>query len=176
MNTSLRGCAGFTLLSLITALSIGAIFTVSAIPTMRNQLSNQKLTTSGNQLLSSIMLARSEAIKTNGRVTINRSETNWEEGWIIYSDENDNGHREDHEPVLLEQVNLREGLTLRGNNPVNTYISYVGNGQAERFTGSIQMGTLMLCDEATEMARAIIISSSGRARISKNNRDFKSCV
>lgn len=175
MNHFRSAESGFTLLGLITALSIAVITITSVVPGLRTQISNYRLTTSGNHLLGSILLARSEAIKSNRRVTVASVQNGWTQGWIVYVDENDNGHREKDEPLLQDNGQLNGGLTLQGNRPVKSYISYVGSGQSQRVTGSMQMGTLMLCDNTTNFARAIIISSSGRPRISNQPEDFNQC-
>lgn len=167
---------GFTLMNLITTLSILMVVISSVVPGLKRTLANQDLTATSNQILGGIILARSEAIKTNDRITMLSEDGNWTQGWSIFIDRNNNGLRESDESLLLENTALSPGLSLKGNNPVKSYVSYVGNGQAERTSGAIQMGTLMLCDQDNDMARAIIISSSGRARISKESKDFKSCT
>jgi len=55
--------AGFTLIELMVTLSVAAILMAIAIPNIRNFLSNNRLSSGVNDLLHSIQVARTEAIK-----------------------------------------------------------------------------------------------------------------
>src|SRR5258706_9057616 len=55
--------AGFTIIELMVTVSVAAILMAIAIPNMRNFLRNNRLTSGVNDLLHSIQVARTEAIK-----------------------------------------------------------------------------------------------------------------
>lgn len=84
---------GFTLIELMTALVIAAILMAVAVPSFRNASLGSKLSASANNLLSSLQLARSEAIKRNVAVTVCASADGatcaggggWEQGWVVRS-------------------------------------------------------------------------------------------
>ncbi|HGG59382.1 MAG TPA: general secretion pathway protein GspH [Gammaproteobacteria bacterium] len=173
---------GFTLFELITTLAI--IFTAipMAVSAGQAMLTNNRLTSTANRVFSDLYYARSEAILRNARITVRKTGEHWENGWIIFEDDNHNAVLDSHEKLLQKRGPLPGNITLRGNRPVRQYISYIGAGFSRRTSGALQAGTLMLCDASAsnqpEHARAIILSSSGRPRISHEHRDLRSrrCV
>lgn len=84
---------GLTLIELMTALGIAAILMAVAIPSFRNASLGSRLSASANNLLASVQLARSEAIKRNVAVTLCASADGatcaggggWEQGWVVRS-------------------------------------------------------------------------------------------
>ena len=82
---------GMTIIELMTALVIAAILMAVAIPSFRNASLGSQLGASANNLLASVQLARSEAIKRNAAVTLCASGDGatcaggggWEQGWIV---------------------------------------------------------------------------------------------
>ncbi len=77
----------FTLTELLVVLAIGAILAATAVPSLRDALVAQRLRAAGTDLVSSLLLARSEAIKRNANVTVQPlSGTSWADGWTVVSD------------------------------------------------------------------------------------------
>jgi type IV fimbrial biogenesis protein FimT len=173
--------SGFSLIELLITLTLASIALFIGIPSLQQHLNNNRLTTQANTLISNLYSTRSEAIKRNTRVTIRKSGTGWEDGWIVFTDANNNAHFDANqgEELLLQQSPIAKGYTLRGNRFVKNYISYTGEGGSRSKTGAFQAGTLMLCDRTAKNnaphSRAIILGSSGRPRISKQSRDLKRC-
>ena len=82
---------GFTLMELLVAVSIAAMLFAIGVPMFRNASLGARLSAAANNLLASVQLARSEAIKRNVRVTLCTSSDGatcaasggWEQGWIV---------------------------------------------------------------------------------------------
>ena len=81
---------GFTLIELMFVLTIAALLFAIGVPTFRNAALGSQLSAAANNLLASIQLARSEAIKRNLPVTVCASSDGatctgggWEQGWIV---------------------------------------------------------------------------------------------
>lgn len=75
---------GFTLVELVTVVVIIAVIATIALPDLSNLLVNQRLRASGTDLMSSLLLARSEAIKRNGPVEVRPvSGIDWTQGWVV---------------------------------------------------------------------------------------------
>jgi len=89
---------GFTLIELMITLGIAAILLTVAVPSFNTTIKNNRLVTHANLLVSSIGLARSEAVKHGRTATVCVSsdqatctaETNWELGWMVWVDLNTN--------------------------------------------------------------------------------------
>ena len=127
-------------------------------------------------LVSSLHLARSEAIKRNARAAMCPSITGtscadggWHQGWVVFHDTNNNAELDAAELVILRQPSMPEGFRLTGNTPVSRYISYSPTGSARMISGAFQAGTLTVCRESPTQgeAKQIIISSTGRPRTVK---------
>ncbi|RUM92723.1 MAG: general secretion pathway protein GspH [Thiothrix sp.] len=180
-TTKYQYSTGFTLIELLITLAIAAISLFIAVPSLQQNLNSNRLTTQANSLISSFYSTRSEAIKRNTRVTMRKSGTDWKNGWIIFTDGNNNALFDAAlgEKLLNQSSALTGGNTLHGNRFVRDYISYTGDGGSRSKTGAFQAGTLMLCDHTglsdPKHARAIIIGSSGRPRTSTQVRDLKRC-
>jgi type IV fimbrial biogenesis protein FimT len=75
---------GFTLVELITVIAIVAVVAAIALPDLSNFLVNQRLRSAGTDFMSSLIMARSEAIKRNGPVEIRPSSgADWAQGWVV---------------------------------------------------------------------------------------------
>ena len=75
---------GFGLSEMMLAVLIAGILAAVGMPAMQDFISNQRLKSTSTDLFTSILRARSEAIKRNRDVTISPS-TNWNTGWTIPS-------------------------------------------------------------------------------------------
>ena len=65
--------AGFTLIELMIVMVIVAIFVTVGVPNFQNLISDNRLSTQTNRLVSSLRLARSEALKLRTPVSVCRS-------------------------------------------------------------------------------------------------------
>jgi type IV fimbrial biogenesis protein FimT len=75
---------GFTTVELIIVIAIVAVIAAIAMPDLSNLLVNQRLRSAGTDLMSSLIVARSEAIKRNGPVEIRPSSgSDWAQGWVV---------------------------------------------------------------------------------------------
>lgn len=169
--------SGVTLLELMVVLAVSAILLAVGIPSFAAIAGSSRLANATNELVSSLHLARSEAIKRNSRVVLCTSATGtscaasggWHQGWLVFHDSNNNAARDAGEEVIRVRQALPAGLDLSGNAPVSRYISYTPGGASKLISGAFQAGTLTVCNvsEASGTASEVIISSTGRPRIRK---------
>jgi type IV fimbrial biogenesis protein FimT len=129
------------------------------------------MTTSTNKFVTAANLARSEAIKRGVRVTICKSNNgaactnanNWDQGWIVFTDENNNAAYNNATETLLRVANgLGNNLTLIGSANVANFLSYVASGQSTLGVGAADE-TFSLCDDRTgNFGRNMVLRSTGR--------------
>lgn len=81
--TAMRSQGGFTLVELAVTLVIAAVLAAVATPSMSAMLVGNRIRTSGSDLMSAMLLARSEAIKRNAQVSVQPTSGNWSQGWIV---------------------------------------------------------------------------------------------
>lgn len=94
---------GFTTVELIVTIAILAVLSAIAMPSFRTLFERWRVAQTAESLKSSLMFARSEAIKRGGRIVIQKianktddcttasSNTDWDCGWIVCDDSNDSG-------------------------------------------------------------------------------------
>ena len=170
-------CAGFTLIELLLVVALVAILQSLAAPSLAGMANSMRLSTATNSLFSSLLLARSEAIKRNSRAVVCKSATGnacittggWEQGWIVFHDANNNAARDADETILSREAALSQPFKFKGNDPVSSYVSFNPMGRTLYTSGAFQAGRLTVCPEsATRVdARQIVISSAGRPRTVK---------
>lgn len=170
------GAAGLTLIELLVTIAIAAILAGLAAPSFRELLASNRLKSQASAMLSSLLLARGEAIKRNGRVVLCKSadgaactaDGGWEQGWIVFADGNNNAALDAGETVIQRQAALGEGLRLTGKTAnIANYVSYAAMGETRTTAGAFQSGTFTLCHLSASggQAREIKISGTGRPRI-----------
>lgn len=181
-----RACAkrfhesrGHSLIELLTVVCLMGVLAVVAAPAMSSMMGSIQLTSTTNGLFSHILLARSEAIKRNSRVALCKSSDGiscaasggWEQGWIVFHDANNNGTREDAEPIMQRELALPASLRLTGNLNVAHYVSFASTGAAKLVGGGFQAGTLTVCQYSAggNMARQIVLNAAGRPRVQKGS-------
>jgi type IV fimbrial biogenesis protein FimT len=170
--------SGFTLMELMVTIAIAAILMGIAIPSFIATIKSNRLTTQVNALVSSLNFARSEAIKRGLRVTLCKSgdgatcvanaTSDWSQGWIIFTDQDDDAtYDSDTETLLKVEGSAGNQITMIGtSNNVRDYLSYVANGLNRKINGTVQNGTISVCDDRTgNIGKDIVINAVGRPRI-----------
>lgn len=74
---------GFSLVELMTAITVVAILGAIALPSYRQFVLTQRLRQASYDLMSSLMFARSEAIKRNAAVSVTQAAGGWTHGWVV---------------------------------------------------------------------------------------------
>jgi len=157
---------GFTLIELLVTLAILAIIAVIAAPSLQNFVLNNRIRSQAAALTSSLAFARTEAITRSTRVVTcpgSASGCNdtqqWESGWVVFVDTNNDAVLDVDEIQLELHVALDGNNTLRGTTDVGDYVSFDYDGRA-------QSGTFVLCDQRGfgDHALAINVLATGRSR------------
>ena len=171
MNLS-RQAKGFTIIELLIVLTIVGIFGMIAVPGFLQTIQDNRLTAQANDMLGVLYFARSEAIKLHDDVVVCKSNdgatcvagADWEDGWLIVHDiDTDNDGVDDTDVII------RVGDGLDGGNEMYaalTSVVFSSRGLANA------VETWQICDSrGTSEAKAVVLSRSGRARISDTLAD-----
>ncbi|MDV6344628.1 GspH/FimT family pseudopilin [Nitrosomonas sp. Is37] len=160
---------GFTMLELMIALSIGAILATIAVPSYQSMMVQSRLATQANEFLTALHFSRSEAVKRGMRVTMCKSNdgktcttgSNWQDGWIVYSDSGTVGAINGSDQILRVFPALK-GSTMDGGTKFANWIAYLANGssQGSGYSGLVGNGTFTLCNSTK--GRKITINNTGR--------------
>jgi len=168
---------GLSLIESLVTLGIVAATMQLAVPAMGDLLQNAALNGASQDLLMDLHLARSEALKRNRRVAICKSfdgvrcttSGGWEQGWIVFHDEDNSGTLDAGEEVIAHHEALKPVFSVRGNSPVAHYVSYSPIGITRFTSGGFQAGTITVCrrSEGSTDAREVIVNPMGRPRVQK---------
>lgn len=178
---------GFTLVELMVTIGVAAILIGLAVPGFENLARDSYMTTAANDLVGTLQLARSEAIKRHLPVTVCHSaDTNanppscggdgWQDGWFAFVDGSDanpdpNGVLDGGEQVLHIGRGFgrhRITATAAANSaPLAERITFMESGYPQ---GDVPGGrNLVLCDDrhTDYSGRVLNISTTGRPQVRK---------
>lgn len=169
---------GFTLLEMIIVISIVSILMATALPGFTLMTKNTRLSNSVNELAASLYFARSEALKRGARVVVCKSSNgaacttdgDWEQGWIVFEDTDNSISVDANEAILKIKTAMPNHVTMINTGLLADYISYQATGAVATQSGSLQSGTIAVCDDRTGDAaqgigKHLVLISSGRFRI-----------
>ena len=167
---------GFTLLELIIVITILGISLAISAPGLRTMIVNNRISSNASDFASALQLAKAEAVARLNPVIVckkNAASTgciaggDWSQGWIVFSDDNDNGTVDaPNEAVLLVHEALHERISFGGNtSEVDTSITFRPSGISSVTTTS----TLIICNDNLfdHSARGILVTITGRGSVMK---------
>ena len=169
---------GFTLLELMITLSILALVMAVAMPSFSSLLTDQKIKSKRNELMSALQYARTEAVTQNRSVSICASsnpwdssptcskKTDWSTGWIVFYDASQNTSPSVPTTILRSYPNT-EGVDVQyspAGAASSNLIRYVATGMMDT---AFNPGTFELSDPKDIIStRSVIINpTTGQARI-----------
>jgi type IV fimbrial biogenesis protein FimT len=166
----IRKDSGLTLIELLASIAIVAVliaFAISAISWISNVVRLQLAT---SELQQAIKIARLEAIQTVSRVTVCKSANGleclqaggYEQGWLVFRDGGIVGQVDAGDEIIMSHRGFPL-LSISGNRPVSSYISFAGFADPQLRSGAFQAGTLTLC--AGDAGKRLIMSRFGRIRV-----------
>ena len=166
---------GFTVIELLVALAIFSILIASALPNFSSLIAQERSTVLTNTLAGALAYARSEAVTKNTTVLTCQSDNgsecnrsgNWHNGWIIFIDSNNTKQREPEETLLRVYAAYDNGTQAIFNGAANIdhYMRYKPTGRA------YPNGSFLICNPNIGIGKALIMTQSGRLRLSKRQRD-----
>ncbi len=161
--------SGYSIFDLIVTSAVAGVLSLGAVG-MTGLIQDSRMTATVNLLMGDLSLARSEAIKRNTIIALCKSNNGtscsasaaWNNGWIMFTDDNNNHDVDAGEMVIRSQQALEGNLTLRyGETGTYSYLRYNPSGEA--WPGA----TFSFCDNrGADKAKAIIVYWTGRPRVS----------
>ena len=158
---------GFTLIELMMTIAIATILLTLGLPSVGSMVSSSESRTARQQLWTALNVARAGAVTGNRRHVICPSTDHancsgglrWDNGWIIFVDNNENGRRDGIEAVISVGNPARQGVVIA---------STVGRDQVGFRTDGSSAGsnaTFTICDRrGVSTATSLVVSNPGRIR------------
>ena len=154
---------------------VGIVMTV-AVPSFQNITRDTRAVANANELVTALSLARSEAVRRSGRVSVCRSSDGatctgtWASGWIVFRD---TAAADDTDPPVVGEV-LRVWPAPTGNSAVTpnpadtTWIRFLPRGNARNTTGVATVTFNIVVQGCSgQQARAVEVNAIGRASVSR---------
>jgi len=178
MLSKFGASAGFTMLELMTAVTVLGILLAVGVPAFTETIASNRLTTVANEMVTAVNVARSEASKRGIPVSVcaaNAALTNcsgsatWNSGWIVFTDDQGaSGELDGSDELLQTFAAPPEGYAVTATNPGTlTYIRFLRSGAPDSTAGAGR--TLKLSRPACtgNKAREISIANTGRVSSGK---------
>ena len=182
-HIKIKSSQGFSLIELVITVFMLIILLTVGIPAFNNINQENSLAEISNRFISSIILARSEAISKNQNIimcqtndlrTACDNDGNWEDGWVVWNDlDGDNIIEELNEANQVEIISfedrLRTGYTITAlNNQFVNRITFDSSGQATGDGGNA-LELFQLCDPQlnNDRTRLIYLNGVGHAWVNR---------
>lgn len=172
---------GFTLVEIITTLSISSMLMTAAVPGFQSLIERNRIAASVNLFLSHLYQARSEAVKRERFVTLCPSSdgisciadyTQWAKGYIVFVDEDKSKQRDINEQLISFYQGEDNNIKIHSSSNFRKVVSYYPTGRAWGYNTTIRF-----CAKIDEdHNRALIIASTGRPRTSNRMPDGSKIV
>lgn len=186
---------GYTLVELAVVLAMAGVAAAVALPTLGSLAQDTRRAAVVNQLVATLLLARSETLKRGGRALVacgvedpdgdghippeelGCAGYDWSDGWVLgtWDDADGNARVDPGElaPLRVFRTGAGGALTVTaGNFTASPPVAPAGTLLIKAFGRRTSNGTITVCDaRGPSQARAVIVSSLGRARVSPRRAD-----
>ena len=160
--------AGFTLIELMVVIALLALLLALGLPSFQGSLRSNRVSTATNEMIASLSLARSEAIRsTRGSGVCSSADGTtcggtWSDGWLVWGDANGNGALDAGEDVLRYS---RGNESLAANGPS---VAVAFDSRGRRRATANQVLSLQPADCGGQpLRRTMTINASGQVRVVK---------
>ena len=163
---SKRNAAGFTLVELLVTIAVAAILLSIALPSFQGSLRSNRIATTSNELLTSLNLARSEAVRSaqGGGICASSNGTAcsaaWNDGWMVWTDNDGDGVFGDGDTVVRYSQH-KPSVEVTGS---SASISFDRRG---RVNGGAAQSIGVVPEGVVTPVRCVRIGMTGQASIKK---------
>ena len=188
---ALQNQHGQSLIETLFVLFVLAVMCGVVASSMRWVQHKIQIQTAAEDMLNAVLTARTEALRREKRVTLcvaellavgelphrcdsttpsaGSSPATWQQGWLMFVDDNSNGMWDPAEVLLQQHSSLAKAVSATGNSTVNRFISFGANGRSLILNGGFQAGTLTFCERLATASSGwlLVINAIGRSRLEK---------
>ena len=174
------------MIEVMVVMTIIAIMLVVGVPAMGEYVADQRVRTTASDIASDIALARAKAIETSRRVYIQKLGVNWNNGWRIYADLNDNAAYDNGIDLEIKRFDgFTSGTIYLCTLPIGAFLTQIifrpdgriaRAGAATATDGVYVVDTLGDGTPGNDKIRGLQFGLSGRTTTLKLNGQTVPCV
>jgi type IV fimbrial biogenesis protein FimT len=161
--------SGFSLIETMIVVILVSIAATVAIPSFRDSITRNTISTSVNEFQMALSQARSEAIRSRFNTVLQSTPNdNWTEGWTVYTDKNYNNVFDGDDALLYTHAAAPSGLAIADNDPNTPGIFVFQSSGFPSFSGAggvMRKITFTMNGQSTSLC----VSFAGRARVMQGN-------
>lgn len=166
---------GFTLLETLVVMALLGVMLSLAAPAMSSLHQQHRLQAQAEGLLGSLVLARSEALRRQQRVTICARASDsacdpnasWQLGWLVFADGNDNALLDPGESLIETRMPMPAPVRLAVTSTERAYFSYNAEGRSATRQGAFMAATWRFCLLQSGEGWQVVVNALGRPRLEK---------
>lgn len=190
-RTQWKSQAGFTLYELMVTVTIVGVILSFGLANMGDLNRNGRMVSTANDLHAAFHIARSEAARAKGNITICASANamdpapacggTWDQGYIVFADTDGNIAVDVGEAILRRHDVVEEGVSLNFANGA-TYFGYSATGLGRgNVGGNPAVSQVVICDDRGNMphqgsdstARLFVVTPMGRGTILRDHAQIQ---
>lgn len=176
MVSQCRRANGFTLLEVMMVIAIAGIVMSVAVPGIKSLLNSQKMKSATFDLVTTAMLARSEAIKWSGAssssISIVAPSNSFSNGWCIVFTSTTTCSMSSPDDGVMQIIKPTRGVTYTYQ---GTAAPIVFN-RTGRLAGGVAITLLVVDDDNYATPRCVTFDTSGNARVRVMAAGTTSCT
>jgi type IV fimbrial biogenesis protein FimT len=159
---------GFTLVEIMMIMAVLSILVALAAPGLRTLMDKNAVIAQSNELMSNILLARSEAIKREESVVLRRV-GGWKDRYRVFVDLNGNNNYNNatEKPIIVDNITPENTVAITGNGHFSTFLRFNSRGRAvipPSFT-TLTPGSDYFKLTRNNQTRYVCFSATGRPRV-----------
>jgi type IV fimbrial biogenesis protein FimT len=172
-----KTAAGFTLIELVVTVAVIAILAALAFPSFESTMRSNRVATTNNQLVASLALARSEAIRSTRSAGIcaanadgSNCGTDWSLGWLVWTNTDADPDFDPAKDTVVRYVQVHSQLAMAAANGdeagIQPRIFFDNRGRVQNAPAAGSIGIKLQpdhCPTGENVVRVLTVMGTGQA-------------
>lgn len=161
---------GFSIIEVVTTVAILGLMLAFAVPSYQEFIVNYRTSEQANSLLADIATARTEAVRYQRTVRLVATGGDWDDGWTVWVDLDDDGTDDGGEETMRRQPAQTDGFSVLAVDVGGTGVTTLAFGNTGNLTAPATRVEFGVCrpDNDESKSRGVSVELNGRSASKKN--------